>query len=80
MATLGVALSAVVARHEVLRTRLVADAHGVPHQVIDPPALFPLPVVDVSGAVDPVATAQNLMTTDASTPSTSPTDPSPAPP
>ncbi|MFJ9381852.1 amino acid adenylation domain-containing protein, partial [Streptomyces sp. NPDC101455] len=68
VATLGAALSAVVARHEVLRTRLVADGHGVPHQVIDPPVTFPLPVVDVSGAVDPVATAQNLMTVDASTP------------
>ncbi|MFI2353022.1 amino acid adenylation domain-containing protein, partial [Streptomyces sp. NPDC019443] len=68
VATLGAALGAVVARHEVLRTRLVADAHGVPHQIIDPPAPFPLAVVDVSDAVDPVATAQNLMTADAATP------------
>ncbi|WP_239137345.1 condensation domain-containing protein, partial [Dactylosporangium siamense] len=30
------ALTALVARHEVLRTRLVADADGVPWQVIDP--------------------------------------------
>ncbi|MGN9822085.1 amino acid adenylation domain-containing protein, partial [Streptomyces sp. SD11] len=68
VAILGAALSAVVARHEVLRTRLVADAHGVPHQIIDPPTPFPLPVVDVSDAVDPVATAQALMTADAATP------------
>ncbi|WP_425927939.1 amino acid adenylation domain-containing protein, partial [Streptomyces sp. FR-108] len=68
VATLGAALSAVVTRHEVLRTRLVADTEGVPHQIIDPPAPFPLPVVDVSGVVDPVATAQALMTSDAATP------------
>ncbi|WP_345144818.1 condensation domain-containing protein, partial [Dactylosporangium darangshiense] len=34
---LEAAFSAVVARHEVLRTRLVADADGIPHQIIDPP-------------------------------------------
>ena len=33
----GAALAALVARHEVLRTRLVAGADGVRHQVIDPP-------------------------------------------
>ena len=53
VAALGAALSALVARHEVLRTRLVAGADGVPHQVIDPPAPVPLPVVDVSGEPDP---------------------------
>src|SRR6202034_4319099 len=37
VAALGAALSAVVARHEVLRTRLVAGADGVAGQVIDPP-------------------------------------------
>ncbi|MFJ2264641.1 non-ribosomal peptide synthase/polyketide synthase [Streptomyces sp. NPDC087844] len=68
VAILGAALSGIVARHEVLRTRLVADTDGVPHQVIEPPAPFPLTVVDVSGAVDPVVTAQDLLTADAATP------------
>ena len=48
------ALAALVARHEVLRTRLVVDADGEPHQVIDPPpAELDVPVVDVSGDADP---------------------------
>ncbi|MFC4048030.1 condensation domain-containing protein, partial [Dactylosporangium siamense] len=42
------ALGALVARHEVLRTRLVADADGVPWQVIDPASRFDLPVVEVA--------------------------------
>ncbi|WP_345007205.1 condensation domain-containing protein, partial [Dactylosporangium siamense] len=45
---LGAALAGLVRRHEVLRTRLVPDADGVPWQVIDPaPERFELPVVDV---------------------------------
>ncbi|WP_373318977.1 AMP-binding protein, partial [Dactylosporangium siamense] len=45
------ALGALVGRHEVLRTRLVADAEGVPWQVIDPPTVrFDLPIVDVPAA------------------------------
>ncbi|MFD9204207.1 condensation domain-containing protein, partial [Streptomyces anthocyanicus] len=50
---LSAALDAVVDRHEVLRTRLVAGADGVAHQVIDPPAPMPLPVLDLSGSADP---------------------------
>ncbi|TXS41852.1 non-ribosomal peptide synthetase, partial [Streptomyces sp. OR43] len=68
VAVLGAALSGVVARHEVLRTRLAPGADGVPRQVIDPPAPFPLPVVDVSEAADPVGAARALVAADAATP------------
>ncbi|MCG7202656.1 amino acid adenylation domain-containing protein [Streptomyces arenae] len=62
------ALGALVARHEVLRTRLVTGADGVAYQVIDPPAEFPLPLVDVSGAGDPLGAAGRLVATDEATP------------
>ncbi|MFD4562314.1 amino acid adenylation domain-containing protein, partial [Streptomyces sp. NPDC058469] len=65
---LGRALSAVVARHEVLRTRLVVDTDGVPHQVIDPSEPFPLTVVDVSDRTEPMAAARELVLVDAVTP------------
>ncbi|MFJ6574310.1 amino acid adenylation domain-containing protein, partial [Streptomyces sp. NPDC091292] len=68
VAVLGAALSGVMARHEVLRTRLTPDADGVPRQMIDPPAPFPLPVVDVSEAADPVGAAHALVAADAATP------------
>ncbi|WP_026410982.1 non-ribosomal peptide synthase/polyketide synthase [Actinomadura oligospora] len=55
------ALDTVVERHEVLRTRLVADDDGEPHQLIDPPAPIPLPVVDLSGAPDPSLAARDLI-------------------
>ncbi|WP_345144491.1 amino acid adenylation domain-containing protein, partial [Dactylosporangium darangshiense] len=62
---LAAALGGLVARHEVLRTRLVAGADGVPYQVIDPaPARFELPVVDVSGEPDPVAAARAWLAAD----------------
>ena len=35
------ALDALVQRHEVLRTRLVTDEEGVPHQVVDEPRALP---------------------------------------
>ncbi|MHA4999279.1 condensation domain-containing protein, partial [Streptomyces sp. SD18] len=68
VAVLGAALNRVVARHEVLRTRLVADADGIAHQVIDPPTPVVLPVVDVSGDADPLSAAERLVAQDASTP------------
>ncbi|WP_345007264.1 condensation domain-containing protein, partial [Dactylosporangium siamense] len=55
---LAAALAALVARHEVLRTRLVADADGVPWQVIDPPpSRFDLPVVEVPAVGAPAVEA-----------------------
>ncbi|GAA1360253.1 non-ribosomal peptide synthetase [Catellatospora chokoriensis] len=44
---LGDALTAVAARHEVLRWR-IPDADGVPYAVVDPVAPVPLPVTDLS--------------------------------
>ncbi len=59
------ALRSLVARHEVLRTRLVTGADGVAHQVIDPPpADVTVPVTDVSGEADPHAAAERLVAAD----------------
>ncbi|MFD2691964.1 condensation domain-containing protein, partial [Streptomyces phyllanthi] len=68
VAALGAALGALVARHEVLRTRLVAGPDGVAYQVIDPPGPVPLPVVDVSGVAEPMAAASCLVEADAAEP------------
>ncbi|WP_330327930.1 non-ribosomal peptide synthetase [Streptomyces pseudovenezuelae] len=68
VAALRAALGGVVARHEVLRTRLVADADGIARQVIDPPHPFALPVVDVSTGTDPAAVARRLVAADAGVP------------
>ncbi|MFD3658946.1 condensation domain-containing protein, partial [Streptomyces sp. NPDC058620] len=65
---LSAALSAIVARHEVLRTRLVAGDDGVPHQVIDPATPLPLPVADVSGEEDRGSAVWALMAADAALP------------
>ncbi|MET9567516.1 condensation domain-containing protein, partial [Streptomyces tauricus] len=65
---LAAALSAVVARHEVLRTRLTAGADGAAYQVIDPPSEFALPVVDVSGSKNPTVITRELLSADAVTP------------
>ncbi|HTG34125.1 MAG TPA: amino acid adenylation domain-containing protein [Thermoanaerobaculia bacterium] len=50
-AALAAALAEVVRRHEALRTRIVADAHGEPGQEVGPPpaAPTPPPFVDLSG-------------------------------
>ncbi|MFD6292994.1 condensation domain-containing protein, partial [Streptomyces sp. NPDC060205] len=68
VAALTTALDAMTVRHEVLRTRLVADADGMAHQVIDPPAAFPLAVVDVSGSDDPLRATELLVAQDALVP------------
>ncbi|MET9567466.1 amino acid adenylation domain-containing protein [Streptomyces tauricus] len=68
LAALGATLDAIVARHEVLRTRLVADTEGVPRQLIDAPTSVPLPLLDVSGSEDPQGEADGLITKDGLTP------------
>ncbi|WP_344591678.1 condensation domain-containing protein, partial [Actinomadura vinacea] len=60
VAALGAALSALVARHEVLRTRLVAGSDGVAQQVIDPPEPITLPVADVSGETSRYGAAERV--------------------
>jgi amino acid adenylation domain-containing protein len=50
VAALGRALDALVARHEALRTRLVAVGDGHPVQVVDDPAPVPLPVRELTEA------------------------------
>ncbi len=60
------ALTELVERHEVLRTRLVADPDGEPYQVIDPPpAHVPVSLVDVSAEPDPRAAASRLVSAEA---------------
>ncbi|HEX4953511.1 MAG TPA: amino acid adenylation domain-containing protein [Thermoanaerobaculia bacterium] len=53
-AALAASLSAIVARHEVLRTRFATAPGGEPEQVIEPAGPLPLPVADVS-ALPPAA-------------------------
>ncbi len=59
VATLRRVFAEVVRRHEVLRTRLVADA-GQPHQVVDAPSDWPLPVVELAHLGAAQAEAETL--------------------
>ena len=67
-AALGRAADALVARHEVLRTRLVAGREGRPVQVIDPPPGPPVELTDLSalaaderrGRLDELADADSM--------------------
>ncbi|MEU6432678.1 condensation domain-containing protein, partial [Microbispora sp. NPDC046973] len=68
LAALHAALDALVERHEVLRTRLVADDDGIPWQVIDPPTRFDLPMVDLTGHDHPQEAARAWVAADAATP------------
>ncbi|MEU0032376.1 condensation domain-containing protein, partial [Streptomyces sp. NPDC006335] len=68
VAALTTALGALLARHEVLRTRLVAGPDGVAHQVIDPPGPLALPLIDLSGAVEPGRIAEQLVMSDIAAP------------
>ncbi|MEU6432672.1 condensation domain-containing protein, partial [Microbispora sp. NPDC046973] len=65
---LRAALDTLLERHEVLRTRLIADDDGVPHQVIDPPTRFDLPVVDLTDRDNPQEAARAWIAADAATP------------
>ncbi|MFJ2703838.1 amino acid adenylation domain-containing protein [Streptomyces sp. NPDC087428] len=49
---LEASLSALVARHEVLRTRFVTDGDGTPGQIIDEPRPLPLAVHDLRSVTD----------------------------
>ncbi|WP_345145066.1 condensation domain-containing protein, partial [Dactylosporangium darangshiense] len=55
-------------RHEILRTRLVTDADGTPHQVIDPPGQFSMDKIDVTGEPDPRAALDALLIANARSP------------
>ncbi|MGZ9932443.1 condensation domain-containing protein [Streptomyces sp. NC-S4] len=57
---LGRALTALVARHEVLRTTY-QESSGVPHQAVAvAPGEFPLPTTDLSAAAEPAAEAARI--------------------
>ncbi|MGW3322452.1 condensation domain-containing protein [Streptomyces virginiae] len=56
---LGRALTALVARHEVLRTTYRASS-GVPHQAVAAPGEFALPYTDLTGEARPAAEAARV--------------------
>ncbi|NUK90119.1 condensation domain-containing protein, partial [Streptomyces lunaelactis] len=53
LAALEAALSGLVARHEVLRTRFVTGADGEPVQIVDGPWQVAVEVMNLAGASDP---------------------------
>ncbi|MFD7683227.1 amino acid adenylation domain-containing protein [Streptomyces sp. NPDC060187] len=55
VAALETALTELVARHEVLRTRFVTDGDGTPGQIVDAPRPLPLAVHDLRYVTDVVA-------------------------
>ncbi|MGW1666903.1 non-ribosomal peptide synthetase, partial [Streptomyces microflavus] len=71
LAALDAALSGLVARHEILRTRFVADADGRPHQIIDQPQPVTATVHDLRDARDPdtrESTAREILRAEAARP------------
>ncbi|MDI5962214.1 non-ribosomal peptide synthetase [Streptantibioticus silvisoli] len=65
---LETALTAVVARHDSLRTRFTADDDGHPRQTVDAPRPLPLAVRDLRHLADPDAreeSARHIIDTDA---------------
>jgi amino acid adenylation domain-containing protein/non-ribosomal peptide synthase protein (TIGR01720 family) len=62
------ALRALVARHEVLRTRYVSTSEGVPTQVVDERSPFDLTVVDLRGQDDQNRRAREVALADSAKP------------
>ncbi|MFD0574855.1 amino acid adenylation domain-containing protein [Dactylosporangium darangshiense] len=62
------ALHTIIERHEILRTRIITDPDGIPHQVIDPPTPLPLAVKDLTDQPDPIAAAKTALLEDARQP------------
>ncbi|MFL6162583.1 MAG: non-ribosomal peptide synthetase [Jatrophihabitantaceae bacterium] len=60
VAAVAGAVTALVKRHEILRSRLVADATGRSVQLIDPPVRIELPELDLSDEPDPQARLTEL--------------------
>src|SRR5215207_5363059 len=57
VAVLHRTLEAIVARHEALRTTIVA-ADGVPMQIVSPPSTVPLGITDLRGLAQPAREAE----------------------
>ncbi|WP_214108306.1 condensation domain-containing protein, partial [Acrocarpospora catenulata] len=78
---LSAALTGIVSRHEVLRTRY-AEIDGTPAQVVDPPTPVELPVITVPGQpstpAEPGPDPEKLVATAPRQPST-PVEPGPDP-